>query len=122
MKTMTASGKKRIICHILGLLFCIVPPTVATLQYFPIWSARGGEAMVSGLTLVLLFICALPLKRHISAYMKSPSAWVLWLCIYLVLSLLSTVIEDVISISLVAFPSNFIGSLFFKAAKRENRS
>ncbi len=115
---MALSSKKKVIFYTLGLLFCIIPPAIATLEYFPIWSARGGEAMFSGITLVLLFICALPLKRHISAYLKSPSAWVLWLAIYLILSLLSTIIEDVISISLVAFPSNFIGSLFFKIAKK----
>ena len=78
--------------------------------------------MVSGVTLILLFICALPLKRYISAFLKSPSAWVLWLSVYVILSLLSTVIDDVISISLVAFPSNLIGSLFFKIAKKDNKS
>jgi hypothetical protein len=118
---MQVSNKRKLFFQALGLLFCILPPALATLEYFPIWSAKGGEAMVSGLTLILLFICALPLKRYISAYLKSPSAWVIWLSVYILLSLLSAVIDDVISISLVAFPSNLIGSLFFRIAKKEKK-
>ena len=119
---MNPSNKKRIFFYILGLMFCVIPPVLATLEHFPIWVARGGEAIVSGLTVILLFISILPLKRYIFAYLKSPSAWVLWLCVYLASSLLSSIIDDVASIALIAFPSNLIGYFFFRISKKYKKS
>ena len=105
---------KAVIYNALGLLFCIVPPTVATLEHFPIWAAKGGEAMISGLTVILLVLCVLPFKRQISEYLKSPSAWMMWLCIFVFASLFSRIADDIAAISLIAFPSNLVGALFFK--------
>ena len=105
---------KAIIYNILGMAFCVIPATVATLEHFPVWAAEGGEAMVSGITLILLVLCALPFKRQISEYLKSPSAWMLWLCIFIFASLFSRIADDVAAISLVAFPTNIIGAMLFK--------
>ena len=100
------------------MLFCIIPPVFATLEHFPIWASEGGEVMVSALTVILLLICAIPLKRHIAKFFKSPSAWVIWLLIYVIFSLLGKISDDIVAIALVAFPFNFLGALFFMLSKR----
>ena len=102
----------------MGMIFCILPPTLATLEHFPIWAAEGGETMVSALTVILLLICAIPLKRHIANFFKSPSAWVIWLLIYVIFSLLGKISDDISAIALVSFPFNFLGALFFKLSEK----
>lgn len=105
---------KATICNILGMLFCVVPATVATLEHFPIWISRGGEVFLSGFSLVLLLLCALPFKRQITEYLRSPSAWFVWLCIFAFSVMFSRIINDIAAISLVAFVTNFIGAFLFK--------
>ena len=112
------ANKKSVVFHILGMLFCILPPVFATLEHFPIWASKGGEVMVSALTVILLLICAIPLKRHIAKFFKSPSAWVIWLLIYVLFSLLGKISDDIVAIALVAFPFNFLGALLFKLSER----
>ena len=112
------NSKKGTFLQILGLILCIFPPVLATLEHFPIWAARGGEVMVSALTLILLFLCVIPLNRHIFTYLKSPSAWAVWLCVYIIFSLVSKIVDDVVAIALVAFPFNLLGAFCFRLAKR----
>lgn len=112
------TNKKSFILHTMGMIFCILPPTLATLEYFPIWVSEGGETMVSALTVILLLLCAIPLKRHIAKFFKSPSAWVIWLLIYVLFSLLGKISDDISAIALVAFPFNFLGALLFKLSER----
>ena len=97
-----------------GMATCIVPAVLATLEHFPIWVAEGGETIISGLSVILLVVCALPFKKQIASYLQSPSAWVVWLCIFVFSSLLGKIICDIASISFVAFVSNFLGALIFK--------
>jgi len=112
------ANKKSLIFHLLGMLFCILPPVFATLEHFPIWASKGGEVMVSALTVILLLICAIPLKRHIAKFFKSPSAWVIWLFIYIAFSLLGKISDDITAIALVAFPFNLLGAVLFKLSER----
>ncbi len=104
---------KAIILNILGMLLCVVPAVLATLEHFPIWISEG-ETVVSGLTAVLLIICALPFKRQITEYLRSPSAWVIWLCIFIFSALLGKIVDDIAAIALVAFPTNLLGAAVFK--------
>ena len=105
---------KALLCNVLGMALCVVPPVIATLEHFPIWIARGGETIISGLTVTILILCAIPFKRQICEYLRSPSAWFLWLCIFIFSSLFSRIITDVAAISLIAFPANFAGALLFR--------
>ena len=113
------SRTKAVIFNLLGLIFCVVPPVVATLEHFPIWISEGGEVFFSGITVILLFICAIPFKRQISRIFHSPSAWFLWLCIFVLSTLLSRIADDISAIALVAFISNTIGAVFFKLGKKQ---
>lgn len=107
----------------LALIFDIVPPFVATLAQFPVWVETSAEATVSGLFIVLAFISCIPLLKHIKAFIKSPSIPILWLIIFILLSALNNIIDQMIVVCFVGLISNTIGTVIYKIgsaiAKRE---
>ena len=112
------SRAKAVIFNVLGLLLCVVPPVIATLEHFPVWISKGGEVFFSGITVILLLVCAIPFKRQLTEFFRSPSAWFLWLCIFIISTLLIRIADDISAIALVSFVSNAIGAVFFKLGKK----
>lgn len=108
---------KRLLLKFAGLLFCIIPPALATLFYFPVWIARGGEFILSGLALILLILACLPLWRSLSEKLRSPALYTLWLIAFIVFASLSKIADEVTVISFVGFIGNLIGALLFRLAK-----
>ena len=102
----------------LGLLFSIAPPLSAILLYFPIWSGRGGGAVLSGFTLLLILLAFIPLFKTAKAALKSPSAYSMWFIVFVLFFMLSKIADEMTVISFVGFLGNLIGSFFFKAARR----
>ena len=113
---------KRTLFYVLGIFFSVVPPTLATLFYFPLWIASGAHATVSGLCLFLLTLCALPLLRYLKEPGRSPSLPTLWGIVYLLVRALSAIIEQLLVISFVGLLSNLVGALFFRLSKRGERT
>lgn len=68
---------KSIFLRVIGLVLCVIPVTVSILCYFPAWRAAGGEVLLSGATLLLLCMAAVPLYKLISAKLRSPAAYTL---------------------------------------------
>lgn len=112
---------RQLICNLAGLAFSILPVCAAVLSYFPVWVARGGEAVVSGFTVLLLCLGFLPLLRAAKHYLASPSAHVMWFISFILFFLLSRVADELTVISFVGFLSNLVGAMFFKRAKRYGR-
>lgn len=110
--------RKRLILSAFGLVFSTLPPLLAVLSYFPIWKNRGAEAILSGLSLCLILICAVPIIRAIKRAIASPSAPLLWFFLFILFFTLSKIAEDITVIAFVGFISNIIGALFFAKAKR----
>ena len=105
----------------LGLIFSIVPVLTAILLYFPIWNERGGGTVLSGFALLLLLLAFVPLFRMIKAALKSPSSYTMWFIVFIIFFMLSKIADEMTVISFVGFVGNFVGSLFFKAARRIER-
>ena len=57
---------------------CVGAPLGATIAQFPVWVATSDKATMSGLFLVMAFICCLPFVNQLKAYFKSPAIWVVW--------------------------------------------
>ena len=106
-----------IVWRILGYLLCVVPATCAVLEYVPVWTATT-EGTVSMLGVFLLAIAVLPLWRALRDRLRSPSAWMIWLALFVSLSMLRGIIDGLIAISLVAFPTGMLGALCFRLARR----
>ena len=102
---------------LLGLALCILPPALSTLAFFPLW-LDGGERSLSAAALILLLLCAVPLFRFLRAHVKTPSAWMLWLALFLFLSFFRSIADGLWMISLIALIGSAAGALCFLIAKR----
>ena len=114
---MTTRTKCRLL-RLLGLSLSVLPPAILTLSYFPLWQRLGAPYIISGGTLLLLILSALPMIRRIKEILRSPSAYVIWLIIFLLFFTLSRIANEMCVISLSGFIGNLVGSLLFGAAKR----
>ena len=103
---------------LLGALISTVPPIIAVLLYFPLWRSEGIYTAISGISLLLLMICALPIFNLLKRILKSPSVPTVWLIIFLFFLFISRVADEITVISFVGFISNIIGSLFFRLSKK----
>ena len=110
---MTARSKY-ILFNILALATCVVPPLATTLYHFPLWYSRGYDAAVSGLSVMLLMICAIPMIRHIKEFFKNPSAKLVWFIGLVLFWMLESIAHEMIIICAVGFISNCAGSILYK--------
>ena len=104
-----------------ALTIDIVPPFIATLAQFPIWVDKSADATVSGLFIVLAFFSCLPFIKQIKAFMRSPSIPILWMVLFVMLSALSNIIDQMVIVCFVGMISNIIGTLLYKLGDRYNR-
>ena len=112
---------KRTLFYSLGILFSVVPATVATLCYFPLWIESGTRETASGLCALLLVVSALPLFRFLKGRLGTPSMPLMWAVVYLLLRSLSAILNEVTVISFVGLLSNLLGAIFFRLAKEGKR-
>lgn len=112
---------KRLALKVIGLIISTLPPTFCVLSYFPIWAMRGAKVMLSGLSLCLILISAIPLFRAIKTAFRSPSAPMIWFTVFIVFFTLSKIADDITVIALVGFISNLLGTFFFRLSKRSQK-
>ena len=112
---------KRLILSGLGYLFCLVPPTLAILERFPLFAREGSAPMLSGLAFLLLLIAAIPLKRGMLSlfqkFLRSPSAFTVWGMLWIFFEVFGRIADAVADIALIATLSSLIGAVFFRLAK-----
>lgn len=104
-----------------ALVIDIVPPFIATLAQFPIWVDKSADATISGLFIVLAFFSCLPFIKQIKTFMRSPSVPILWLVMFIMLTALNNIIEQMIVVCFVGLISNIIGMLLYKLGDVYNR-
>ncbi len=107
---------KRTVLNLVGIAVSTLPVAVCILLYFPIWRERGIAAMLSGFTLLLLALAAVPLINLIKRVLKSPSAPVMWFIIFIAFLTLSGIADEMTVVAFVGFISNLIGAIFFRTA------
>lgn len=110
--------KKALFFRAIGIIISTLPPFFAVISYFPIWRSEGAEAILSGLSLLLVTVSFVPLMRAIKRILSSPSAPIIWLVIFIVFFALSKIADDVTVIAFVGFVSNLIGAVFFMLARK----
>ncbi len=92
----------------------VLVPLIATITQFPIWIEQSGEATISGLFLMLAFFSCLPFVKQIKEYMKSPSVMVLWCIIYVLLTVLKNIINQMVVVCFAGLIANAIGAAIYK--------
>ena len=107
----------RVALNALGLVFCILPPALAILFYFPVWVAKGGEYILSGLSALLMIVAFVPLFKLVKRLLASPSGYAIWLAIFLLFFLVSRISDEMIVISFIGLIGNIIGAVLFRIAR-----
>ncbi len=119
---MTNEKRKKIwyyVLYALGLLACVVPPLLATLEHFPVWMEEGGKRVIVPATaVVLLIISAFPLFKYLRKKIRTPAVWMVWVLLWFVLHSLRPVIDGMIAVAGIGAVSNVIGALFMFTARK----
>lgn len=102
--------------RILALVACVVPAVIAIFQQFPV-IVQSTEKKVSAIALLLLLIAIIPLKRVLQDLFRSPSAWMIWLVIYVIFKVLGSLSESICAVAIVAVPFSVLGALLFSLAR-----
>ena len=108
---------KRLAFNALGLIFSVIPVSVAIFSYFPLWLAKDDASILSGLTLLLLTLAAVPMFKYVKEALRSASAPFMWFILFIIFFMLSKIANEITVISFVGFLSNVIGSIFFRMAR-----
>lgn len=103
---------------ILGLAVSVVPTVLAILMYFPIWRCMGAEKLLSGIAVLLLVIAHAPILKYVKSILSPTSSYTVWLAIFIVFFLVSSIAEEMKVISFVGFVSNVIGALIIRLSER----
>ena len=109
-------AKKNIPLKIAALALSVLAPFIAAISYFPLWIDKGAEFAISGISLCIMLVCALPIFKMVKRTLRSPSAPLIWLMIFVLFFALSKIAEDITVIALIGFISNLIGAVLFKIA------
>ena len=111
-------AKKKIrLYKLLGLLLSTLPACLMTLHYFPLWLSEE-KSCISVVSLILLLICASPLKRVLKQAFQSPSPWMGWLLIWVTLTVFEHISRGVRAVAAVAFPFSLLGAVMYHKAKQ----
>ena len=108
---------KPFILRAIGLILCTVPVFMAVISYFPLWREAGDGRLLSGGALLLVILAWVPFFRFIKRLIASPSAYMMWLIIFIAFFMLSRIAEEMTVISFVGFVGNALGAVCFKLSK-----
>lgn len=114
---MSDTTKGRVLKAI-ALAIDILAPLIATLTQFPVWISKSSEATVSGVVVLLAFFSCIPLLKYIKAFIKSPSIPVIWLVVFVMMTLLNNIIDQMIVVCFIGVISNTIGTIIYKIGEK----
>lgn len=115
----TTKGK---ILKISAIVLDVGAPLAATISQFPVWVDRSAGATMSGLFVLFAFLSAIPFFKQIKTYFKSPSAWVMWCVIFVMLVGLRAIIDEMIVICAIGLLSNIVGAGLYKVGNKYSES
>ena len=113
---MTAQGKAFVL-RCIGMVFFIIPPVIATANYFPLISGQPRKQL-SFAAVILILIACIPLWRFIKALLRSPSALKIWVILFVIFLACEAIAREVKCIALVGVIGSIIGDAFFLWAKK----
>ncbi len=108
------NGKRSVILFLLGIIASTLPVASCVVLYFPLWESKGGGAIISGFSILLLALSALPLFKLWQRLLKSPSAHTVWFILFIIFFISSRIADEMTVISFVGFLGNLVGAIFVK--------
>ena len=113
------SRSKATALSVCGYALCILPPAAAVLEHFPVWLAADERSAFSAIGMCLLALCCLPFLRALKAWLRTPSAWRMWLCLFLVLWLGRPLAEGLLAVSFFGVLGSIAGAVLLKMGRAE---
>ena len=117
MMLMRSNPARRLLFNALGIFFSVIPVAVSIFSYFPLWLAREDASILSGISLVLAALALVPCFRYVKEAIRTASAPVMWLTLFIIFFLLSRIANEITVIAFVGFVGNLVGAVFFKLAR-----
>lgn len=100
-----------------ALILDVAVPLLATLSQFPVWVEESAEASMSGLFLMFAVLSAIPFLKQIRAYLRNPSAWVLWGILFGALVVLRNIMDQMIVVCFAGAVANLLGAGIYNLGK-----
>ena len=114
---------KRKLLKLFSLAICTVPPALATLHYFPIWYKESKfEIVIPGVAVLCFCLCSIPLLRWVIKKIKTPSVWMVWTVMAVLLVAMEKILPQLTIICEIGAVTNIAGALLWKIAERGGRS
>ena len=111
------TSHKAFALRVFGLIVCVAPPVIATLEYFPLWFSQTDTA-VSVLSAMMIALCCIPFFKQIRAYFKgTPAAWAFFLALWVASMSLNKLMDGIETIAFYGMISNLAGGAIFKIKK-----
>lgn len=110
------------ILRFVGLAFCILPPALATIFYFPIWREAGGGRIIAGGGVLLAVIFALPLFKWLNRILHRATPYVFWGVLFIIFFALSRIAHEMAVISLMGALGNIIGAIIFMVERKRGHN
>lgn len=108
--------------HLLGLALSIIPPALATVFYFPVWSESGGGKVIAGGGVLLAIIFAMPVFKWLNRLLRKATPYVFWTVLFLIFLGLSKIADEMTVISFAGCIGNLLGALCFRAERKRKQS
>lgn len=96
----------------------VLVPLMATLSQFPIWVERSAGATMSGVTVLLAILSAIPLFNWARKHIKTPSAWMMWVILFAVLAAVSAIIDEMLIVAGWGAVANAVGAVIYKYGEK----
>lgn len=109
---------KGYLLHIASLVLSIGVPFIATIIQFPLFVQRSSTATVSGLSVLILLICIVPLIKHTNMMIKSASIPFVWTIVAVGLIALHSIVDEMIIVAVLGAISNWIGAFLYKVGTK----
>lgn len=110
---MTCATKGKII-KASAVALDVLVPFIVTLTQFPVWIEKSSEATISGIFIVFAFLSCIPFIKQIKKYMKSPSVWVMWVILFILLTCLQAIISEMVIVCFFGAIANTAGAGLYK--------
>ena len=99
------------IIYYIGLVGAILAPLIAAMTQFPVWIEYVDSGEVGFLFVFAAMLCCIPLFKHFKIALRSPTATVMWVFIFLLSWALESIIMQIKLIALVGLIANVAGAI-----------
>lgn len=97
--------------RIIALVIEAGVPIIAVIMQFPVFIERSAGATISGISVLLMILCAIPLKNKIKMFLRSPSIPILWTVLFVICLAISNIIKEMVVVTFVGMLANIVGIL-----------